>query len=50
MDGSPSSLAALRSAVRYAGLTVARVEVFEAWDMPGARGWSAPMVDIEFDE
>ncbi|MFD4587330.1 universal stress protein [Streptomyces sp. NPDC058423] len=50
VDGSPSSRAALRWAVRYAGLVGATVDAVAAWDVPGARSWSAPAVDTEFDE
>lgn len=50
VDGSPSSHAALRWAVRYAGLIGAEVDAVAAWDLPGARNWSAPAVDTEFDE
>ncbi|MFF1492049.1 universal stress protein [Streptomyces sp. NPDC058304] len=50
VDGSPSSQAALRWAVRYAGLVGGRVEAVTAWDLPGAGSWSAPAVDATFDE
>ncbi|SDN07776.1 universal stress protein [Streptomyces wuyuanensis] len=50
VDGSPSSHAALRWAVRYAGLVGASVDAVAAWDLPGARSWSAPAVDTAFDE
>ncbi|MFF4261153.1 universal stress protein [Streptomyces virginiae] len=50
VDGSPSSQAALRWAVRYAGLVGGRVEAVGAWDLPGAASWSAPAVDATFDE
>ncbi|MFI7355350.1 universal stress protein [Streptomyces avidinii] len=50
VDGSPSSQAALRWAVRYAGLVGGRVEAVAAWDLPGAASWSAPAVDATFDE
>ncbi|MFF4582553.1 universal stress protein [Streptomyces sp. NPDC001389] len=50
LDGSPSSQAALRWAVRYAGLVNGRVVAVSAWDVPGAASWSAPAVDTEFDE
>ncbi|APU38580.1 MULTISPECIES: universal stress protein [unclassified Streptomyces] len=50
VDGSPSSQAALRWAVRYAGLVGGRVEAVTAWDLPGAGTWSAPAVDADFDE
>lgn len=50
VDGSPSSQAALRWAVRYAGLVGGRVEAVTAWDLPGAGSWSAPAVDTTYDE
>ncbi|GAA3367984.1 universal stress protein [Streptomyces sannanensis] len=50
VDGSPSSHAALRWAVRHAALIGGTVEAVAAWDLPGAHGWSAPAVDTEFDE
>ncbi|MFF4764503.1 universal stress protein [Streptomyces sp. NPDC001292] len=50
VDGSPSSHAALRWAVRYAGLVGGTVDVVAAWDLPGAYGWSALAVDADFDE
>ena len=48
--GSPSSQAALRWAVRYAGLIGGTVDAVVAWEMPGAYGWSALAVDADFDE
>ncbi|MFC9462129.1 universal stress protein [Streptomyces sp. NPDC056983] len=50
VDGSPSSRAALRWAVRYAGLVGGRVEAISAWEVPGMASWSAPAVDTDFDE
>ncbi|WP_314245188.1 universal stress protein [Streptomyces kutzneri] len=50
VDGSSSSQAALRWAVRYAGLVGGKVEAVTAWDLPGAGTWSAPAVDADFDE
>lgn len=50
IDGSPSSHAALRWAVRYAGLIGGTVDAVTAWDLPGAYGWSALAVDADFDE
>ncbi|UXY23525.1 universal stress protein [Streptomyces cynarae] len=50
VDGSSSSHAALRWAVRYAGLIGGTVEAVAAWDLPGAYGWSALAVDADFDE
>ncbi|MER7818280.1 universal stress protein [Streptomyces sp. NPDC096153] len=49
IDGSPSSYAALRWAVRHAGLIGATVDAVAAYELPGAHGWSAPAVDTEFD-
>ena len=39
VDGSPSSKAALRWAVRQARLTGARVEAVAAWQLPTYYGW-----------
>ncbi|MER6677412.1 universal stress protein [Streptomyces sp. NPDC000983] len=50
VDGSPSSGAALRWAVRYAALVDARVDAVSAWNLPGADTWSAPAVDADVDE
>ncbi|RFC74402.1 universal stress protein [Streptomyces sp. AcE210] len=50
VDGSPSSRAALRWAVRYAGLVGGRVEAVSAWEVAGMASWSAPAVDTDFDE
>ncbi|MCW7942986.1 universal stress protein UspA [Streptomyces hygroscopicus] len=50
VDGSPSSHAALRWAVRYADLIGGTVDAVAAWDLPGAYGWSALAVDADFDE
>jgi nucleotide-binding universal stress UspA family protein len=50
VDGSPSSQAALRWAVRYAGLVGGRVEAVSAWEVPGMASWSAPAVDTDFDQ
>ncbi|MEU8529278.1 MULTISPECIES: universal stress protein [Streptomyces] len=50
VDGSPSSYAALRWAVRQARQTGAALEVVGVYDVPGATGWSAPPVDAAFDE
>ncbi|MBW5480544.1 universal stress protein [Streptomyces bambusae] len=50
IDGSPSSQAALRWAVRYAGLVGGKVEAVTAWEVPGEASWSAPAVDATFDE
>ncbi|MEU6576787.1 universal stress protein [Streptomyces sp. NPDC046805] len=50
VDGSPSSHAALRWAVRYAGLIGGGVDAVGVWEVPGQEGWSAPPVDTDFDE
>ncbi|MFD8410969.1 universal stress protein [Streptomyces sp. NPDC059650] len=50
LDGSPSSHAALRWAVRYAGLVGGHVVAVTAWEVPGSASWSAPAVDATFDE
>ncbi|RMB83103.1 universal stress protein [Streptomyces shenzhenensis] len=50
VDGSPSSHAAVRWAVRYAGLVGGRVDAVAAWELPGIENWSAPPVDTDFDE
>ncbi|WP_284581563.1 universal stress protein [Streptomyces sp. 2P-4] len=50
LEGSSSSQAALRWAVRYAGLVGGRVEAVTAWEVPGEASWSAPAVDVTFDE
>jgi nucleotide-binding universal stress UspA family protein len=43
VDGSQSSLAALRWAVRQAGLTGAPLEIVSAWEWPASYlGWEAP--------
>ncbi|AVH55727.1 MULTISPECIES: universal stress protein [Streptomyces] len=49
VDGSPSSHAALRWAVRYAGLVGGAVEAVAAYGLPGAHGWSAPAADVDLD-
>ncbi|MEU4116786.1 universal stress protein [Kitasatospora sp. NPDC028055] len=49
VDGSPPSHAALRWAVRQAGLTGAVVDAVGAWEPPSHIGWSAPVVDTTFD-
>ncbi|MFJ9642027.1 universal stress protein [Streptomyces sp. NPDC101206] len=50
IDGSSSSQAALRWAVRYAGLVGGTVEAVMAWEVPGSASWSAPAVDVTFDK
>ncbi|WP_073949138.1 universal stress protein [Streptomyces kebangsaanensis] len=49
VDGSPSSYAALRWAVRYAQLVDGVVEAVYAWDTPSDVGWAGPAIDPEFD-
>ncbi|MFE5587167.1 universal stress protein [Kitasatospora sp. NPDC056531] len=49
VDGSPSSHAALRWAVRYATQIGGVVEAVGAWEPPSHFGWSAPVVDVTFD-
>ncbi len=49
VDGSPSSYAALRWAVRYARLVGGVVETVHAWDTPSDVGWTGPAIDPEFD-
>lgn len=49
VDGSPASYAALRWAVRYAGLVGGAVEAIAAWELPGLQNWSGPAVDMDFD-
>nr|BFD81804.1 universal stress protein [Streptomyces sp. Xyl84] len=49
VDGSPSSYAALRWAVRYARLVGGVVETIHAWDTPSDVGWTGPAIDPEFD-
>ncbi|MFD7448335.1 universal stress protein [Kitasatospora sp. NPDC059827] len=50
VDGSPPSHAALRWAVRHAGLSGAVVDAVGAWEPPSHFGWSAPVVDTAFDQ
>ncbi|WP_435226363.1 universal stress protein [Streptomyces sp. Tue6028] len=50
VDGSTSSHAALRWAVRYAGLVGGAVDAVGAWELSGMYNWSAPVVDTDFDE
>ncbi|MFF0041586.1 universal stress protein [Streptomyces mirabilis] len=50
VDGSTSSYAALRWAVRYAGLVGGTVDAVAVWELPGLYGWSAPAVDVDVDE
>jgi nucleotide-binding universal stress UspA family protein len=50
VDGSPSSHSAVRWAVRYAALVGGVVDAVAAWELSGLEVWSAPAVDIDFDE
>ncbi|MEU6665920.1 universal stress protein [Streptomyces sp. NPDC046727] len=50
IDGSAASYAALRWAVRYAGLVGGVVDAVAVWELPGLYGWSAPAVDMDVDE
>ncbi|WP_406164709.1 universal stress protein [Streptomyces sp. NBC_00996] len=50
VDGSTSSYAALRWAVRYAGLVGGTVDAVAVWELAGLYGWSAPAVDVDVDE
>lgn len=47
VDGSPSSLAALRWAIRQAGLTGAQVEAVTAWRNTPALAMTAPFADAD---
>ncbi|MEV6199708.1 universal stress protein [Streptomyces sp. NPDC051771] len=49
VDGSAASYEALRWAAGQARVTGARLEVWGAYDVPGAAGRSAPAVDAAFD-
>lgn len=49
VDGSPSSYAALRWALRYAGFVGGVVEAVAVWELPGLYGWSGPAVDMDVD-
>ncbi|MFE0512716.1 universal stress protein [Streptomyces sp. NPDC058964] len=49
VDGSTASYAALRWAVRYAGLVGGTVDAVAAWELPGLYSWSAPAVDVDVD-
>ncbi|MFD0508225.1 universal stress protein [Streptomyces chiangmaiensis] len=50
IDGSASSHAALRWAVRYADLIGGNVDAVAAWELPGMYSWSGPVVDADLDE
>ncbi|MEV7028458.1 universal stress protein [Kitasatospora sp. NPDC093558] len=49
VDGSPSSHAALRWALRHAELIGGVVDAVGAWEPPSHIGWPAPVVDHSFD-
>ncbi|HEY6788940.1 MAG TPA: universal stress protein, partial [Trebonia sp.] len=52
VDGSPSSMSALRWAVRQAALTGAAVDAVIAWCYPAATvgyGWAPTGTDVGFD-
>ncbi|WP_406444757.1 universal stress protein [Streptomyces sp. NBC_00631] len=49
VDGSQASYAALRWALRYAGLVGGVVEAVAVWELPGLYGWSGPAVDMDLD-
>ncbi|MFD8815091.1 universal stress protein [Streptomyces sp. NPDC059627] len=49
VDGSPSSYAALRWALRYADLVGGVVEAVAVWELQGLYGWSGPAVDMDID-
>ncbi|MGW1892531.1 universal stress protein [Streptomyces sp. NPDC002004] len=50
VDGSSSSRAALRWAVRYTDSIGGDLEAVAVWDLPGMRIWAAPPVDADLDE
>ncbi|MFJ9770346.1 universal stress protein [Kitasatospora sp. NPDC101157] len=50
VDGSQPSHAALRWAVRHAGMIGGVVDAVGAWEPPSHFGWSAPVVDATFDQ
>jgi nucleotide-binding universal stress UspA family protein len=45
VDGSPSSVEALRWALEQAELTGARIEVVTAWEPQAAYWWAMPVID-----
>ncbi len=52
VDGSPSSLSAMRWAIRQAGLTGATVDAVMAWHYPasaGGYGWATVGIDQNYD-
>jgi nucleotide-binding universal stress UspA family protein len=48
VDGSPSSVQALRWAARQAELTGAELHAVTAWHMPTTYGWIPPVADIDW--
>ncbi len=50
VDGSVSSNAALRWALRQAHLSGAVVEAVTAWEFPAIYGYPAPMIDVNFGD
>ncbi|MDH6115479.1 nucleotide-binding universal stress UspA family protein [Kitasatospora sp. MAP12-15] len=50
VDGSPSSYAALRWAIRHAQLIGGTVDAVGAWETLVAYGWSAPVIAPDLDE
>ncbi|GAA1274117.1 universal stress protein [Kitasatospora nipponensis] len=49
VDGSPSSHAALRWAIRHAELIGGVVDAVGAWETVTSYGWSAPVVPLDLD-
>ncbi|MFD0274266.1 universal stress protein [Kitasatospora sp. NPDC127111] len=49
LDGSPSSHAALRWAVKHAKLVGGVVDAVTGWEFPALYGWSAPAVPPDLD-
>jgi nucleotide-binding universal stress UspA family protein len=50
VDGSESSKAALRWALRQGRLTGAVVEAVTAWEFPSVYGYPAPVIDVNLEE
>ena len=50
VDGSESSKAALRWALRQGRLTGAVVEAVTAWEFPTVYGYPAPIIDVNLEE
>ena len=48
VDGSPSSVEALRWAARQAELTGADLQAVTAWHMPTTYGWMPPVADVDW--